>query len=179
MGQVVPVSSRPVDISMYCLGSIPVSTSTYLLCTSLSRLSPSSANMSHTNAFFLRQVLFPLFMQLDCPIKSTKNLQDAHLDIMQNTTYKQPQDQQSLAQILEFAANLLAKSIDLQNDMIDFEGFSILGLMFQWFSPLNWVSITNLIQPKKMLMFSTDHGSDPGTRQTRYTYKEWYEVTAS
>jgi hypothetical protein len=79
-------------------------------------------------------------MQLDCPIKSTKILQDAHLDMLQNVTYKPPQqDLQSLAQILEFTANLLAKSTDLQNDMIDYEGFSILGLMFQWFSPLNWV----------------------------------------
>lgn len=88
------------------------------------------------------QVLFPLFMQLDCPIKSAKILQDAHLDILQTVAYKPPQqDLQSLAQILEFSANLLAKSPDLQNDMIDFDGFSILGLMFQWFSPVNWVFI--------------------------------------
>lgn len=81
-------------------------------------------------------------MQLDYPIKSPRTPHEAQLeDLMQNVAQKPlPQDLQSLALILEFMSNLLARSSDLQIDMLDCDGFSILGLMFQWFSPLNWVS---------------------------------------
>ncbi len=79
-------------------------------------------------------------MQLDHPIKTPRSLQDSHLeDLMQNIPQKPPQDLQSLASVLEFMTNLLAKSVDLQMDMIECDGFAILGVMFQWFSPSNWV----------------------------------------